>query len=223
MRLRLTQNGQFHPIHKFSHLLPPKHLIFGEISKIFIWRQGTLANFFNFFKLFHTEAAKNDPQLQILPKKWLRLAQNGQFESFCMFFHLFPQDEAQIDSEWPISPNSQLFPSFATKASHFWRNLKIFCSWGRHTLAIFLSFSTVLNCFTLKHFKMTHNGKFCQKSGLDWLKMANFGHFACFSFFFPQNEAHIDSEWPISPNSQLFPSFATKTSHFRRNLKNFYS
>ena len=36
MRLRLTQNGQFYLIHNFSHLLPPKHLIFGEISKIFI-------------------------------------------------------------------------------------------------------------------------------------------------------------------------------------------
>ena len=33
MRLRLTWNGQCHPIHNFSHLLPPKHLIFGEISK----------------------------------------------------------------------------------------------------------------------------------------------------------------------------------------------
>ena len=36
MRLGLTRNGQFHPIHNFSHLLPPKHLIFGEISKIFV-------------------------------------------------------------------------------------------------------------------------------------------------------------------------------------------
>ena len=33
MRLRLTWNDQFHPIHNFSHLLPPKHLIFWEISK----------------------------------------------------------------------------------------------------------------------------------------------------------------------------------------------
>ena len=40
MRLRLTWNGQFHLIHNFSHLLPPKHLIFGEISKIFISRGG---------------------------------------------------------------------------------------------------------------------------------------------------------------------------------------
>ena len=40
MRLRLTQNGQFHLIHNFSHLLPPKHLIFGEISKIFILGGG---------------------------------------------------------------------------------------------------------------------------------------------------------------------------------------
>ena len=47
MRLRLTRNGQFHPIHNFSHLLPPKHLIFGEISKIFIsgGRGGTSTNF----------------------------------------------------------------------------------------------------------------------------------------------------------------------------------
>ena len=35
MRLRLTQNGQFHPIHNFSYLLPPKHLIFGVILKKF--------------------------------------------------------------------------------------------------------------------------------------------------------------------------------------------
>ena len=86
--------------------------------------------FFNFFKSFHAEAAQNHQQWQILSKKWLRLAQNGQFWSFYRFFHLFPQKEAQIDSEWPISPDSQLFPSFATKASHFWRNLKNFCSGG---------------------------------------------------------------------------------------------
>ena len=36
MRLRLTRNGQFHLIHNFPHLLPPKHLIFGEISKIVV-------------------------------------------------------------------------------------------------------------------------------------------------------------------------------------------
>ena len=61
---------------------------------------------------------------QILQKRWLRLAQNGQFWSFCRFFHLFPQNEAQIDSEWPISPDSQLFTSF--EASHFWEISKIF-------------------------------------------------------------------------------------------------
>ena len=130
MRLRLTRNGQFHLIHNFSHLLPPKHLIFGEISKIFISGGGYIGKFFefsNFFKSFHTNAAENDPQWQIWPKKWLRLGQNGHF---CIFFYLFPQNEAEIDSEWSISPDSQLFPSFATKASHFWRNLKNFHFWG---------------------------------------------------------------------------------------------
>ena len=40
MRLKLTQNGQFHPIHNFPHLFPPKHLISGEIPKIFILGGG---------------------------------------------------------------------------------------------------------------------------------------------------------------------------------------
>ena len=140
MRLRLTWNGQFHLIHNFSHLLPPKHLIFGEISKIIISKWGYIGKFFefsNFFKSFHTNAGGNDPQWQIWPKKWIRLGQNAQF---FRFFYLFPQNETKIDSEWSISPDSQLFPSFATKASHFWRNLKNFhlhCGGG--TLAKFFS------------------------------------------------------------------------------------
>ena len=126
MRLRLTQNGQFDLIHNFPHLLPPKHLIFEEISKIFISGEGYIGKFFefsNFFKSFHTNVAGNDPQWQIWPKKWLRLGQNSHF---CIFFYLFPQNEAEIDSEWSISPDSQLLPSFATKTSNFWRNLKNF-------------------------------------------------------------------------------------------------
>ena len=89
MRLRLTQNGQFHLIHNFSHLLPKKHLIFGEISKIFISGRGYIHKFFefsNFFKSFHTNAAGNDPEWQIWPKKWLRLGQNGHFCIFSIFF-----------------------------------------------------------------------------------------------------------------------------------------
>ena len=106
---------------------------------------------------------------------------NGQF---CRFFYLFPQNEAGIDSEWSISPDSQLFPSFATKASHFWRNLKNYrFHGGGGTLANFLSFPTFSNCFTPMWVEMTHNGKFCQKSGLDWVKMSNF---ACFSIFSPK-------------------------------------
>ena len=118
--------------------------------------------------------AENDPQWQIWPKKWLRLSQNGHF---CIFFHLFPKNEAEIDLEWSISPDSQLFPSFATKASHFWRNLKNFCFVGG-TSANFLSFPTFSNRFTPMRLKMTHNGKFGQKSGLDWVKMAIFAYFS---------------------------------------------
>ena len=52
MRLRLTQNDQFHTIHNFPHLLPPKHLIFGEISKIFIPWGGVHQQMFSVFQLF---------------------------------------------------------------------------------------------------------------------------------------------------------------------------
>ena len=112
MRLRLTRDGQFHPIHNFTHLLSPKRLIFGEIFKKFV-------------------------------------------------------------------------PG------------------GGGTSANFLSFSTFLNRFAVKQLKMIYNGKFCQKSGLDWLQMANFLSFCRIFYLFPQNEAQIDLEWPISPDSQF--------------------
>ena len=66
---------------------------------------------------------------------------------------------------------------------------------------------------------MTHNGQFCHQSGSDWLKMAHFGQFSTFPRFFPKKMAHIDSEWPISPNLQLFKFFPTKSTHFWPNLK----
>ena len=76
MRLRLTQNGQFHPIQNFSHLLPPKYVIFWEISKIFILGSGGGATFSNHFILKQLKMTHNGKFCQ---EKWLRLAQNGQF------------------------------------------------------------------------------------------------------------------------------------------------
>ena len=112
MRLRLTRNGQFHLIHNFSHLLPPKCLIFGEISKIFVLG-GYIAKFFeffNFFESFHTKRTPNDPQWKFGKKSgldWvkmanfghfagfslkvmLRLTRNGQFHPIHNFSHLLP-------------------------------------------------------------------------------------------------------------------------------------
>ena len=92
MRLRLTWIGQFHPIHNFSHLLQPKHLIYGKISKIFILG-GLHLQYFWVFQLFWIvshEVAQNDPQWRILPGKWLKLSPNGQFWSFFRFCYLFP-------------------------------------------------------------------------------------------------------------------------------------
>ena len=82
----------------------------------------TLANFLSFsniFELFQTSVAQNHPQLQIWPKKWIRLGQNGQIWSFCTIFYLFPQNEAEIDLEWSISPDSQLFPIFFHQSVSF--------------------------------------------------------------------------------------------------------
>ena len=50
---------------------------------------------------------------------------------------------------------------------------------------------------------MTHNGQFCQKSGLDWLKMANFGHFVGFSIFCPKS----GSDWLGMANFTSFTTF----------------
>ena len=57
---------------------------------------------------------------------------------------------------------------------------------GECTLANFLSFPTFLNCFRPMWLKITHSCKFGQKSGLDWVKMAKFSHFAGFSIFSPK-------------------------------------
>ena len=127
------------------------------------------------FELFATKVAQNDPQWPIWPLKWLRLARNCQLWSIFNFSHLFPQKAAQMDSEWPISPSLHLLQSFPTKAAHFWPNFKKFLSAGGGTSANFLRFWNFSNCLQLKWLKMTHNGQYCHQSGLDWLKIANFG------------------------------------------------
>ena len=139
---------------------------------------GKSFGFSNFFKLFQTNVAQNHVQLQIWPKKWLRLSQNGQFG---MFFYLFPQNEAEIDSEWSISPDSQLFPSFATKASHFWRNLKNFCFWGGYISKFFEFF----NFFKSFHTNAAENDPQWQIWPKKWLRLSQNGHFWHISLSFP--------------------------------------
>ena len=149
------------------------------VKKIFI-SGGYISNFFefsNFFKSFYTNAAGNDPQWQIGPKKWLRFSQNGHF---CIFFYLFPQNEAEItrNGQFHLIHNfSHLLPP---KHLIFGEISKIFIS-GGGTSANFLSFPTFSNRLTAMWLEMTHNGKFGQKSGLDWVKMAIFAYFSMFS------------------------------------------
>ena len=177
--LRLTRNGQFHLIHNFSHLLPPKHLIFGEISKIFISGGGTLQIFwvFQLFQIVSHQCGWKWPTMANLAKKWLRLGQNGHF---CIFFYLFPQNEAEITCNGQFHLIHNFSHLLSPKHLIFGEISKIFIS-GGHTSAIFLSFPTFSNRFTPMRLEMTHNGKFGQKSGLDWVKMAIFAYFSIFS------------------------------------------
>ena len=94
-RLRMTQNGHFCPICNFSNIFPPKWLGM-------TWN-GQFCLISNFSTLF--------------PPKWLRKTRNGQFHLICNFSNLFLTEVAQNDSEWPISPDLQLFQSFPTKVA----------------------------------------------------------------------------------------------------------
>ena len=62
---------------------------------------------------------------------------------------------------------------------------------------------------------MTHNGEFCQKSGLDWLKMAKFTQFTTFPIFCHQSISFLEKFlfWGrgyISKFCEFFKSFHTK-------------
>ena len=58
-------------------------ILFLEKSQKFSFQEGgyigKFFEFFNFFELFYTKVAQNDPQWPIVPPKLLRLAWNGQF------------------------------------------------------------------------------------------------------------------------------------------------
>ena len=87
--LRLTQNGQFHPIHNFSNLFPPKQLIFCQISKV-LFPGGVhqpMSPDLQLSESFPTEVAQNDAQWPILPLKWFGLVQNSKFWSIFNFSH----------------------------------------------------------------------------------------------------------------------------------------
>ena len=191
MRLRLTWSGQFYPIHNFSHLLPPKHLIFGEISEIFIPQGGYIGKFFEFFNFLNRFTPKwlkmthNGQFCQKSGLDWLQTANFGHFGGFSIFS---PKMRLRLTQNGQCHPIHNFFHLLPPKHLIFGEISKILVpGWGGvGTLAKFLSFSTFSNCFTVKWLKMTHNGQFCQKSGLDWLQTACFGHFAGFSIFSPK-------------------------------------
>ena len=137
----LCQFCQFYPIHNFSNLFPPKQLIFFAKSQNFPFWWGRYISQFSqilqLFESFPTEVAQKDSQWQILPPKWLRLAQNDQFSTFPIFLHK-KQLRLTLNGQFhPICTFSNLFPP---KQLIFSPNLKIFVLGGGGTSANFPRF-----------------------------------------------------------------------------------
>ena len=134
-------------------------------------------------------------------------------------FTTFPIKVAQNDSEWPISPDLQLFQSFPTEVAtevaqndlewpilpdlQLFQSFPIKVAWNGQFHLIH-NFS---NLFPPKWLRMTWNGQFCP--------ICNFSN------LFPLAQvAQNDSEWPISPDlhfSNLFPS-GSKSAQNDSNL-----
>ena len=147
---------------------------FLEKSQKFLFCGGTSANFLsfsNFPNRFTSEWLTMTHNGQFCQKSsldWLQMANFGHFAGFSIFSSKMRLRLTQNGQFHPIHNFSHL----CHQSISFWRNLKNFCSAGVHQqIFVFLNF---LNCFTLKQLTMTHNGEFCQKSGLDWLQTANF-------------------------------------------------
>ena len=184
-------------------IFPTKAAHFAPNFKIFIFGGVYISQFSeicNFLNCFPNEVAQNDPQQAILPPKLLGLAQNGQFWSI-FNFSLKKWLRLTWNGQFCLIPNfSQYFPP----SSPFCTKFQNFHFWGVY-IGQFSEICNFLNCFQMKWLKMTHNRQFCHQSGLDWLKMANFGQFSTF----PQKVAQID--WngqfhPIHNFSNLFPT-----------------
>ena len=90
--LRMTRNGQFHPICKFQSF--PTKVAQNDSE----W--PILPNL-QLFQSFPTEVAQNDsewpilPDLQLLPLKWLRMTRNGQIHPIRNFSNLFHQSGSE--------------------------------------------------------------------------------------------------------------------------------
>ena len=174
---------------------------------------------FQLFESFFTGVAQNDPTMvKFLPKSGLDWLQKDQFWSFCRFI---PSFLLKCGSDWLIMANFTRFTTFTIfchqSISFLGEISKIFVRGvGEGISANFFGFATFLNCFTLDWLKMTLKGNFFQKSGLDWLQMTNFGHFAGFSNFSPKmrlrltwnGQFHLiqNWKWPTMAN------FSTKVA-----------
>ena len=131
MKLRLTQNGQFHLIHNFSHFCH-QSISFLEKSQNFLvgWLGGYISNFFefsNFFNHFTPMWLKMTHNCKF-GQNVLRSSQNGHFYIFSIFS---PKMKLRLtrNGQFHLIHN---FSIFCHQSISFWRNLKNFVSGGRY-------------------------------------------------------------------------------------------
>ena len=166
--------------------------------------------------------------------EWLKMTHSGKFcpnsgldwlrWQMLVILQVYPSFPPKWGSDWLGMANFTwftTFPIFCHQSILFLEKSSKFSFLGRGYIGKFFEFFNLFRI--ILHWsgsKWPYNGKFCQKSDLDWLQMTNFGHFAVFPSFLQK----WGLDWLGMANFTwftTFPSFATNSSHFKRNLKNF--
>ena len=117
-----------------------------------------------------------------MPNLAKKVGKIGSKWPILVIFQVFPHNEAQIHLEWPFSCNSQLFPSFATKASHFIQNLKNLHFLGGRYIAKFFELFNFLDSF---HTKLAKNDPQWQILPKKSVRLAQNSQFWSFCRFLP--------------------------------------
>ena len=125
--------------------------------------------------------------------------------AFSIFSKLVPQNESQ-GLTWMA--NIQNFSQLLPPKHLILQKSQNLILGDMHISNSFEFFNFFANYFTLKWLKMTHNGNFCHQSGVDELKIGNFG------LIFNKNlNISVESLTDLQNRPDCFPSWFNHLSH----------